>query len=177
MHEQGSRPDAVTLTLGRFQDDEEASPAIHGVVIDGSEGASVQLARCCRPIPGDEIRGYLGRGEGLVVHTVDCSVGQRQMERDPERWTTVEWSEQPTRAFDTQLAVMVKNGQGVLAQIAQGIAKTESDIIHIAMDNDPMADAVELQLVLAVRDRQHLADVLRSLKRLSPVLRAQRVKP
>ena len=66
MAEQGQKPDALALTLGRFAE----APASQGsVTIDGSEGASVQLASCCRPIPGDEVRGYLGRGEGLVVHT------------------------------------------------------------------------------------------------------------
>ena len=66
------------------------------VLIDGSEGASVQLAPCCRPIPGDAIVGYLGRGEGLMVHTAECSVGKRLFERDSERWMSVDWAEQPT---------------------------------------------------------------------------------
>ena len=69
--EHGSVPDAVTLTLGRYAQDDSA-PTQGVVFIDGDEGASIQLAHCCRPIPGDPIKGYLGRGEGLVVHTVDC---------------------------------------------------------------------------------------------------------
>jgi guanosine-3',5'-bis(diphosphate) 3'-pyrophosphohydrolase len=84
----------VTLTLGRFGAATTVPPA-QGVVIDGSEGASVQLATCCRPIPGDAIVGYLGRGEGLVVHTADCHTGKRLFERDSERWMQVEWAEQP----------------------------------------------------------------------------------
>ena len=177
MAEQGHRPDAVTLTLNRFQAADDSTPAVHHVMIDGSEGASVQMASCCRPIPGDEIRGYLGRGEGLLMHTADCGVGKRQAERDPERWMAVEWAEQPVRSFETQVQLLVRNGKGVLAQIAQAIADTEADISHIEMDNEPQADAVELRLLLAVRDRQHLADVLRTLKRAAPVLRAARVKP
>ena len=177
MADQGRRPDAVTLTLNRFQAAQDTASPVHGVVIDGSEGASVQLAGCCRPIPGDEIRGYLGRGEGLVVHTTECSTGKRLAERDPERWMVVEWAEQPVRNFETQVLLLVKNGKGALAQIAQAISSAEADISHIDMDNEPQADAVELRLLLAVRDRQHLADVLRTLKRAPPVLRAARVKP
>ncbi|MDT7835552.1 RelA/SpoT family protein [Aquabacterium sp. OR-4] len=176
MSEHGRRPDAVTLTLNRFRAAEEAMPALHGVVIDGSEGASVQLATCCRPIPGDEIRGYLGRGEGLMVHTAECSVGRRLAERDPERWMAVEWAEQPVRHFETSVKLLLRNGKGALAQVAQAISSAEADISHLDMDNEPQAEAVELRLLLAVRDRQHLADVLRTLKRSPPVLRASRLK-
>jgi len=178
MAERGTRPDVVTLTMNRFGAREDAvSAPLPGVVIDGTEGASVQLADCCRPIPGDEIRGYLGRGEGLLVHTAECSVGKRLADRDPERWIAVEWAEQPTRNFETSVKLLVKNGKGALAQIAASVSAAEADISHIEMDNEPDADATELRLLLAVRDRQHLADVLRTLKRSPPVLRAARVKP
>ena len=177
MDEHGKRPDAVTLTLNRFQAIDEATPALHQLTIDGSEGMSVQLANCCRPIPGDDIRGYLGRGEGLLVHTHECSTGRKLLARDPERWMAVEWAEEPVRAFETQVLLLVKNGKGALAQIAQSIASAEADISHIDMDNELQAEAVELRLLVAVRDRQHLADVLRMLKRTPSVLRAARIKP
>ena len=146
-------------------------------MIDGSEGASVQLAACCRPIPGDAIVGYLGRGEGLLVHTADCHNGKRLKERDPERWMAVEWAEQPVRPFDTTINVQVRNGKGALAQVAASVSAAEADITHIDMDNEPDTDSAELRLQLSVRDRLHLADVLRTLKRSPPVLRAARVKP
>jgi guanosine-3',5'-bis(diphosphate) 3'-pyrophosphohydrolase len=172
----GERPDAVTLSLRHF-----AAPAddhVHDghVVIDGSEGASIQLAPCCRPIPGDDIVGYLGRGEGLTVHSAECSVGRRLYERDSERWLPVEWSEQPVRPFDALLHVLVRNGKGVLARVAAAVASTETDITHIDMGGERAADTTELTLTLAVRDRQHLADVLRTLKRAPSVLRVSRVK-
>jgi len=174
--DKGVRPDAVTLTLGRYGAD-DATPAQGAVLIDGSEGASIQLASCCRPIPGDAIVGYLGRGEGLLVHTADCHNGKRLKERDPERWMHVEWAEQPTRAFETSVQVLVRNGKGALAQVASAVSAVEADITHIDMDNQPATDAAELRLAVAVRDRLHLADLLRTLKRAPPVMRAQRVKP
>jgi GTP pyrophosphokinase/guanosine-3',5'-bis(diphosphate) 3'-pyrophosphohydrolase len=181
MAERGIRPDAVTLTLNRFgatdgSGDESAAP-LPGVIIDGTEGASVQLATCCRPIPGDDIRGYLGRGEGLLVHTTECNTGRRLAERDPERWIEVEWAEEPVGNFETSIKLLVKNGKGALAQVAAAVSSAEADISHIEMDNEPQDDATELRLLLAVRDRQHLAEVLRTLKRAPPVLRASRVKP
>jgi len=174
--EEGQRPDALTLTLGRYASDENA-PMQGMVQIDGSEGASVQLAPCCRPIPGDAIVGYLGRGEGLTVHTADCSVGKRLFERDSERWMTVEWAEQPVRAFETAINVLLKNGKGVLAEVASAVASAEADITHIDMGDERAAQTSELRLLLSVRDRLHLAEVMRTLKRQGSVLRVSRVKP
>ena len=176
MTERGARPDALTLTMGRYAADDTA-PSQGLVLIDGDEGASVQLATCCRPIPGDAIVGYLGRGEGLVVHTAECSVGKRLFERDSEHWMGVDWAEQPTRSFETAVSLLVRNGKGVLAQVAQAVSEAEADITHIDMGNDPAAEITELQLLLSVRDRLHLADVMRTLKRSAAVLRVARVKP
>jgi GTP diphosphokinase / guanosine-3',5'-bis(diphosphate) 3'-diphosphatase len=174
MIDNGARPDAVTLTLGRYGHDE--STAHHGVItIDGSEGSTVRMAHCCRPIPGDGIVGYLGRGEGLTVHTAECPVGRRLFDRDPEQWLAVEWAEAFTRNFDTKVVVDVRNGQGALASIAQAVSNAGADVTHIEMDNQRKGeDITELRLILAVRDRQHLADVLRGLKRTAVVLRASR---
>jgi GTP pyrophosphokinase/guanosine-3',5'-bis(diphosphate) 3'-pyrophosphohydrolase len=175
--ERGKRPDPVTLTLGRYAQTDGSTPTQGGVSIDGSEGASVQMATCCRPIPGDAIVGYLGRGEGLLVHTAECKNGRRLAERDPEHWISVEWAEQPIRTFETALDVHVKDGKGALAQVAAAISSAEADIVHIGMDRDRAADVAELRMVVGLRDRQHLADVLRTLRRCPSVARAARVKP
>ena len=180
MAELGLRPNAVALSLELYRqdDDDEGGNAAPGAVsIDGGEGASLQLANCCRPIPGDEIRGYLGRGEGLLVHTSDCHVGRRLAERDPDRWMAVQWAEQPVRAFETAIRVEVRNGKGALAQVAAAVSGAEADITHIDMDNQPMSDAADLRLLVSVRDRLQLAEVLRALKRAGPVSKAARIKP
>ena len=174
--DRGTKPDAVSLTLGRYGTD-DVTPAQGLVLIDGSEGASVQLAACCRPIPGDEIVGYLGRGEGLVIHTADCGVGKRLMERDSERWMAVDWAEQPSRPFETAIVLLLKNGKGVLADVAAAVSMAEADITHIDMGAEPAAETTELKLLLSVRDRLHLAEVMRQLKRSKAALRVTRVKP
>jgi guanosine-3',5'-bis(diphosphate) 3'-pyrophosphohydrolase len=173
--ESGVRADAVSLSLGRYSEDEGPSQGV--LQIDGSEGVTVQLGTCCRPIPGDAIVGNLGRGEGLAVHTTDCSVGKRLFERDSERWMQVEWAEQPTRLFVTAVSLLVRNGKGVLAQIAAAVSHAEADITHIEMGNEPASATTELTLLLAVRERLHLADVVRALKRAPTVLRVARIKP
>jgi GTP pyrophosphokinase/guanosine-3',5'-bis(diphosphate) 3'-pyrophosphohydrolase len=177
MAERGTdRPDAVTLSMRYFDTDGDVAPQQGHVVIDGSEAASIRLADCCHPIPGDEIVGYLGRGEGLTVHSADCSVAKRLLERDSERWLPVEWAEQPVRPFDAQVSVLVKNGKGVLARLATAVSSTETDITHIDMGSERATETTELKLTLAVRDRQHLADALRTLRRAPAVLRVARVK-
>ena len=174
--EGGVRADALTLTMGRYAVD-DSTPSQGLVLIDGSEGASVQLALCCRPIPGDAIVGNLGRGEALSVHTAECSIGKRLLERDSERWMRVDWAEQPTRSFETAVSLLVKNGKGVLAQVASAVSHAEADITHIDMGQEPASETTELKLLLSVRDRLHLAEVMRTLKRSSAVLRVARVKP
>ncbi len=172
MAESGERPDALTLTLGRFADE---TPIHSSVVIDGSEGATVRLAPCCCPLPGDRIKGYLGRGEGLLVHTQTCAVGRRLFERDSERWIEVNWSDEPTRMFEVVLKVLVANGKGVLAQVAAAISHAETDITHIEMGSERLGETAELKLTLEVRDTDHLAEVIRSLKRCPVVLNAERL--
>ncbi|MDH4287217.1 MAG: bifunctional (p)ppGpp synthetase/guanosine-3',5'-bis(diphosphate) 3'-pyrophosphohydrolase [Aquincola sp.] len=178
MAERGDkRPDAVTLSLRHFgAAEEDLAPQQGLVTIDGSEGASIQLANCCHPIPGDDIVGYLGRGEGLTIHTAECAVGKRLYERDSERWLPVEWSEQPVRPFDAEVSVLVTNGKGVLARVAAAVSATETDITHIDMGPERASETTELKLSLAVRDRQHLADVIRTLRRAPSVVRVARVK-
>ncbi|MFO1226648.1 RelA/SpoT family protein [Roseateles sp.] len=175
--DQGQRPDAVSLTLGRFAS--EGSQAHGRVTLDGSEGASVQLASCCRPIPGDEVRGYLGRGEGLIVHTAECQVGRRLFHRDSEHWIQVSWAEELTRSFEVGVGVLLTNGKGVLAQVAQAVAAAEADITHVTMHDEatPLRETAEMDLLLAVRDRLHLAEVLRVLRRAPAVQRVWRLKP
>lgn len=174
---QGQRPDAVTLTLGRFgtTDDQTTQGQI---TLDGSEGASVRLASCCRPVPGDDIKGYLGRGEGLIVHTAECQVGRRLFQRDSEHWIAVAWADEMTRSFEAAIGVLMRNGKGVLAQIATAVSTAEADITHISMSDESQArETAEMQLLISVRDRLHVAEVLRMLKRSPAVMRVWRIKP
>ena len=159
----GQKPDALLLTRERFTAHESTSQG--SITLDGSENASVQFARCCRPIPGDEIVGYLGRGEGLVVHGQDCPIAKKLQHKDAERFITVEWSDEPVRVFETGIVVTAKNGKGVLAKVAAALAAAEADIVHIDMGHEATEDDVEFRFVVGVRDASHLAVALRNLNR------------
>ena len=173
--ELGEKPDALLMSRERFTAHEQVAQG--AVVLDGSENASVQYATCCRPVPGDPIVGYLGRGEGLVVHMADCGVAQRLQHKDSERFIGVEWSDEPVRNFEAHLLVTVSNGKGVLARVAASLATAEADITHIDMDDERAHDAADLRFILSVRDRAHLEQAVRILKRTPAVLRVQRVRP
>ena len=172
--ETGEKPDPLLMSRERYTAHESVSQG--ALVLDGSEGASVQFATCCRPIPGDNILGYLGRGEGLVVHTDECTVAKKLQHRDSERFIAVNWSDEPARAFETALVVTVSNGKGVLARVAAALAGAEADITHVNMGQERAQDAMELRFGIAVRDRVHLASVLRSVKRTPSVIKVQRAK-
>jgi guanosine-3',5'-bis(diphosphate) 3'-pyrophosphohydrolase len=170
----GEKPDALLLTRERYTDSETISQG--SFVLDGSENASVQFATCCRPVPGDGIAGYLGRGEGLIVHSDDCAVAKKLRNKDSERFIGVEWSDEPIRTFETEVAVTVTNGKGVLARVAAALASAEVDITHIDMKDEAAQEATDVHFIIAVRDTAQLDTALRNLRRTPSVLNAQRAK-
>ena len=174
--ESGQKPDVLLMTQERYAGGhDQISQGV--LALDGSEGASVRYATCCHPIPGDAIVGYLGRGEGLVVHTDDCPVIRKQLLRDSERFTEVEWSDEPVRSFETRLLVTLNNVKGALAKVAGALAAAEADITHLEMSKEPVLSDLDIRFTVAVRDRIHLAHVLRSLKRTPTVMRIMRERP
>ena len=173
---EGIKPDALLLTRERYTAHENLSQG--AVILDGADNVSIKFATCCRPVPGDEVVGYLGRGEGLVVHVESCSIARRLQHKDAERFVTVAWADEPARAaFDAGVVVTVSNGKGVLARVAAAIAGAEADIVNLNMTEGGAQDALDLRIILGVRDRAHLDAVLRALRRTQSVLRAVRALP
>ena len=170
--ENGQSPNALLLTRERFISPESASLGV--LTLDGSENASVKFALCCRPVPGDAIVGYLGRGEGLVVHMAECAVGIKLKNRDSERFIGVEWADEPVRLFETEIVVTVTNGKGVLARVAAALASAEADIVHIDMSEEAAQEVTDLHFVIAVRDLTYLATAIRNLRRTPSVLNVRR---
>jgi GTP pyrophosphokinase len=164
----------LLITQERFTAHESVTQG--AIVLDGSENASVRFARCCRPVPGDGIVGYLGRGEGLIVHADDCAVAKRLKHKDSERFIGVEWSDEPIRTFEAEVMVTVTNGKGVLARVAAALATAEVDITHINMEDEAAQGATDLRFTIAVRDHNQLETALGNLRRTPSVLRAQRAK-
>jgi (p)ppGpp synthase/HD superfamily hydrolase len=136
---------------------------------------AVQLASCCRPIPGDAIVGSIKKGQGLVVHTADCASIVRSRKNEPDQWIDVEWDARTSRLFQAVIDVTVENQRGALAHVASQIAEAASNIDSISTDED-RALFTTMRLVIEVANRQHLARVMRALRRLPEVKKLVRAK-
>jgi len=165
----------LLLHAGSARADAKAAAISGAVMIRGTEGMAVQLASCCRPIPGDAIVGSIKKGQGLVVHAADCALIERSRRNEPEQWIDVEWDPTTTRLFLTAIKVMVANQRGVLAKVASEIADAGSNIDSISMEDERSVYA-NMLFVLEVANRQHLARLMRALRRLPDVKKISRVR-
>jgi len=174
LSDNGEKPDALLLTRARFTAGETIKQG--SVTIDGGEGASVRFGNCCRPIPGDAIVGYLGRGEGLTIHANDCQVAKKLQYKDSERFIGVEWSDEPVRSFETSIVVTVNNGKGVLAKVAGALAAAEADITQVDMADVSDHGVMDLRFIIAIHDLSQLETAFKNLRRTPAVLKVQRSK-
>src|SRR5215470_11155286 len=161
------------LSLAESDQPEAKAPA-GSIVIHGSEGLAVQFARCCNPIPGDPIIGFIKKGQGLVVHTHDCPTAAKSR-GDPDKWLDVDWAPRTDKMFDVGIRVTVLNQRGVLAKVAAAIAEAGSNIDNVSMDEERSLYTT-MHFTLQVANRLHLAKVLRALRRVREVVRIARVK-
>ncbi|TMS58467.1 RelA/SpoT family protein [Imbroritus primus] len=169
LHELGHEASAAALTTPGMAG--EDSPA---VAVTGDEGMSMVLSPCCRPIPGDDIVGYLGKGEGLQIHVQDCKVAKRLHSKDPDHWIDVMWAPRISRVFDVSIKVMVHNVKGILARVTADLTAADANVAHVSMEPEMGQEASFMQFIIQVRDRVHLANVMRALRRNPDVIRIAR---
>jgi GTP pyrophosphokinase len=142
------------------------------LAIAGTEGLLVTYARCCFPVPYDPIFAFLSSGRGVVIHRENC-VNVEDYRKHPENWLPVSWQAAPDRLFSCELRVYVANRTGVLAKVAAAIASTETNIDHVSIDEQD-SDTAVLSFELRVRDRRHLARLVRVIRRMPDVSRIER---
>jgi len=143
------------------------------ITILGTEGLTVQFAKCCRPIPGDDIVGVIKKDSGLIIHTHNCT-NVTSSQKNPENYLDVAWGKDITRTFEADIKVTTVNKQGVLARVAAEIAKAESNIDDIDMENEN--DFMHMRFILQINNRSHLAQVIRGLRHLKEVVQIRRTK-
>jgi len=153
----------------------DGSQPMEGVplVIRGTEGMVVKFSKCCRPIPGDAITALFRPGQGVVVHRQECR-NVRDAWRGDEGFLEVRWEERPQGEFTSEISVSVGNKRGVLATLAATIADMESNIENLAMEERDGLNTT-LRFVVTVRDRRHLAGIMRRLRALPQVLKIARM--
>ncbi len=143
------------------------------ITILGTEGMAVQFAKCCRPIPGDPIVGFIKKDQGLVIHTHDCPAISKNR-GNSDNWLDVAWGKGITRHFEVSIKTMVANERGVLARVAAAIAGAGSNIDNVAMEGE--GAYTTMNFMLQVRNRYHLAQIIRGLRRIPEVAKISRMK-
>jgi (p)ppGpp synthase/HD superfamily hydrolase len=140
--------------------------------IAGAEGLLVSYAHCCYPIPGDAIMAFLSAGRGIVIHREGCA-NVEDYNRHPENWLPVEWQQAAGRFFSSELRVQTTNRMGILAALSAAIAGTQTNISHVRVEAQD-SETSDMAFVLEVHDRQHLARIVRILRRMADVQRVTR---
>ena len=152
-------------------DDDETKRA--SLVIAGTEGMVVSYAKCCFPIPGDQVMGYLTAGRGIVIHRTQCG-NLLNFRKQPDKWITVSWESDLDREFSSAITTDTRNKPGVLAEVAATIADCGSNIeqVEVLGRHD---DCSVLSFQLLVKDRVHLAQIMRNVRNMKNVIRVVRV--
>jgi (p)ppGpp synthase/HD superfamily hydrolase len=146
---------------------EQTEPKSASLVIAGTEGMVVSYAKCCYPIPGDEVMGYLSAGRGVVIHRNSCG-NLINFRKQPEKWLSVGWEEGIDRDFSSQIQVETVNKTGVLAEVAAVIADSQSNIEEVSV-NIRHQDTSAMTFLLQVKDRTHLAHIMRNVRKMQNV--------
>ena len=144
------------------------------VIIDASDGLLLHYARCCHPIPGDPILGHISPGKGIVIHLESCR-NLKEIRSNPEKCMSLNWSPVVRGEFAVEIKVEVTPERGFIAALASRMTEKDATIERISV-NEKDAFTSIVDVVLTVRDRIHLADIMRRARSLKPVHRIYRVK-
>jgi GTP pyrophosphokinase len=170
---------ALTRQPGKAEDTSAASTAsgakpTAALTLRGVEGVAIQYAKCCRPVPGDAIIGQFRKGQGLIVHSRDCATLRKQR-IDGGELVDVEWAPDVQGVFESGVRVLVADRRGLLAELATAIGNADANIDTVSMERPDGSD-VAMFFGLQVRDRRHLANLMRALRRVPDVHRVQRAR-
>ncbi len=144
------------------------------LAIRGTEGLVVSFARCCNPIPGDPIVGYLSSGKGMVIHQENCR-NLADSRHNTEKTLHLTWDKDVSGEFTVELRVELEHQRGIIAQLATGITVADASIDKISVDERDGRVSV-VQLVVRVRDRLHLSQLIKRIRNLKGVMRITRLK-
>ena len=142
--------------------------------IRGTEGVVVNFGKCCYPIPGDPIIGIMTSGKGLVIHRDTCrNIDRKNILKD--KWIAVSWSDHPEQDFTVGIRAQTENQRGVLANLASRIADENSNIENISFEDNDDATTT-LNFLIGVKDRIHLARIMRILRASPYVFKVSRIR-
>src|SRR5450631_1831620 len=162
----------VARRLQPPNDAEQTAANLGPLMIAGTEGLLVTYARCCFPIPNDPIMAYLSAGRGVMIHRQNCG-NLAEYRKQPEKWLSVAWEETHGRLFTSEIQLEINNRVGVLAAVASSIAGTETNIDQVQLEERDVSNSW-LRIQLQVQSRHHLAQVIKTIRRMPDVQRVFR---
>jgi RelA/SpoT family (p)ppGpp synthetase len=154
---------------------EKMTPGNRGIAIRGTEGLIVTYARCCRPLPGDTIMGHLSAGRGIVIHRDNCNNVLAELRSNPDKCMPLRWAEKMEREFQSELRIELNNQRGLLAEIARQVTDMDANIEGINLQEKSAQHGV-INLNLLVRDRIHLARIIKRIRIMPGVEKLTRVR-
>ncbi len=163
----------ASVIATRLAPDQSGDGAMEALEIAGSEGSAVDFAACCYPVPGDQIMGYLSAGKGVVVHRTSCR-NVRELRKHPDRCLAVRWASVTHSMFEVALKIISVNVPGSLASISASINEAGSNIEKVEQP-DANPETATLMFILSVKNRDHMARIMRRVRRNRHVLRVSRI--
>ncbi|USZ49879.1 bifunctional (p)ppGpp synthetase/guanosine-3',5'-bis(diphosphate) 3'-pyrophosphohydrolase [Halomonas sp. DN3] len=163
----------VELHRGERISHSEAAEDSSRVTISGVEGMVIKFARCCHPLPGDPIIGHLSVGKGIVVHRAECR-NLQELKSDPEKLLTLNWSDTIDEDFPVALRLEVESRRGLVAELAGLITDADANIERIGIEERDARLSI-VNLTLSVRNRTHLARIIKRLRNLSHIGKISRL--
>src|SRR5215467_2602889 len=145
-----------------------------GVKVKGARDVLMQLSRCCNPVPGDRILGYITRGRGLTIHAVDCP-NLEALDYDRERLVEVDWDSATPSTHAVKVSVVAVDRTGVLANVSAAIAECRANISRAEITTREDRKAV-LDFIIEIESTQHLDQVLKTIERVEGVITARRIR-
>lgn len=159
---------AATLLQQQPQKEEEGRA---GISIDGVDGMLIKISRCCSPLPGDPIVGFITQGRGVSIHKRDCT---NLKSTDPHRWLDVSWSGIKDRHYKVSIQIRSENKRGIFADISAVISTDNANIVDLS-GHTSMEDIAELNITMEVQDLDHLQLILQHLRQMEHVISVRRV--
>jgi len=150
----------------------KAKGSAEGIRVDGINNMLITFAKCCQPVPGDKILGFVTKGRGIVIHRADCTNILRLME-DPERSVEVEWDVSNDKHFTVRLRILAEDRKGLLRDVAQAVSATDTNIISVDMKAED--SLVTGNMIIEVKDLQHLTRVVNKIDRVKGVITVERL--
>ncbi len=166
---------AMSVMIAKALIEGVADPAIgvhRKLAINGKDGVLINFANCCHPIPGDPIIAHVSPGRGLIIHHESCR-NIRNYQKEPEKYFSVEWDKEINQKFLTEIKVEMFNHQGSIANLTAMINSAKANI-HSMNTEEKDGRVYNVFIQLTVKDRVHLADVMRKIKVMPDVIKVSR---